>query len=39
MVLKPDKGAGVVIVNRSLYLSKIYEILKDYIKEGIKNSN
>ena len=33
MVLKPDKGAGVVIVNRSLYLSKIYEILKDYKKD------
>ena len=30
--MKPDKGNGVVIVNRTEYVSKVEQILSDIIK-------
>ena len=29
LITKPDKGNGVVIVNRPIYMSSLYEIIND----------
>ena len=32
LITKPDKGNGVIIVNRAIYMSSLYEIINDTSK-------
>ena len=32
LITKPDKGNGVIIVNRAIYMSSLYEIINDTCK-------
>ena len=32
LITKPDKGNGVIIVNRAIYMSSLYEVINDTSK-------
>ena len=32
VILQPDKGNGTVIIDRAVYIRKIFEIIKDWTK-------